>query len=258
LEEVGLADKMSRMPGELSGGEQQRVAVARALANEPMIVLADEPTGNLDSNTSKSLMNLIRKMNEATGQTFIIITHDPQVAEATDRTVRMKDGVFVAEEEAVSSGNLCGNLKFEERISRSRNSYSIKDQQRKVKEMTDEQNRDAYSSNESKHNMVHTFGTQDDCVSSKICRENSIGQPSLLVFPQSNEYYSAVAETLDEAAKLMDKGFEYVCKKGDVMLFLRRAEAARAGPLQKGNFRGVTKNDSSKVHDLHHQRDLPT
>lgn len=101
LESVGLAEKAKRMPYELSGGEQQRVAVARALANNPSIVLADEPTGNLDSKASASLMDLIRSLNEVEEQTFIIVTHDPQVSELTDRTVYMKDGVIIEEETCV-------------------------------------------------------------------------------------------------------------------------------------------------------------
>ena len=83
------------MPCELSGGEQQRVAIARALANDPAIVLADEPTGNIDSKTSMSLMNLIDRMNEEKEQAFIIVTHDPQIAKATDRIIHMKDGVLI-------------------------------------------------------------------------------------------------------------------------------------------------------------------
>jgi ABC-type lipoprotein export system ATPase subunit len=73
------------------------MAVARALANQPVVLLAHEPTGNLDSETSMNLMNLVDKMNEEARQTFIIITHDPQVAEATVRVIHMKDGVFIAE-----------------------------------------------------------------------------------------------------------------------------------------------------------------
>lgn len=114
LKEVGLAGKENRMPCELSGGEQQRVAVARALANDPTIVLADEPTGNLDSKTSMNLMDLIDRMNEKAEQTFIIITHDPQVAEATDRTIYMKDGVLIGGKVSNTSTNLTHeNLKLE-------------------------------------------------------------------------------------------------------------------------------------------------
>jgi putative ABC transport system ATP-binding protein len=97
LEEVGLSQKFNHMPHELSGGEQQRVAIARALANSPAIVLADEPTGNLDSKTSKEVVSLMRRLNEEERQTFIIVTHDQQVAEAADRIVQMKDGVIIRE-----------------------------------------------------------------------------------------------------------------------------------------------------------------
>ena len=113
LEEVGLADKTDHRPSELSGGEQQRVAVARALANDPVIVLADEPTGNLDSKNAENLINLIAKMNEETDQTFIIITHDQQVAKATDRVIGMKDGVFTSEKTPFQLGTLYKDLKLE-------------------------------------------------------------------------------------------------------------------------------------------------
>lgn len=102
LEAVGLAEKASCMPNELSGGEQQRVAIARALANSPTLILADEPTGNLDSKTATELMNLLRGLNEEEGQTMIIVTHNHEVAKATDRTLDMKDGVMVAEEERLN------------------------------------------------------------------------------------------------------------------------------------------------------------
>jgi putative ABC transport system ATP-binding protein len=95
LDQVGLLDKANRMPYELSGGEQQRVAVARALANEPTIVLADEPTGNLDSKTSAELIDLINIINKENGQTFVIVTHDTEVAEVADRIIYMKDGRIV-------------------------------------------------------------------------------------------------------------------------------------------------------------------
>lgn len=91
LEQVGLLNKANRMPFELSGGEQQRVAVARALANYPSIVLADEPTGNLDSKNSAKLIDLFNMINEENGQTFILATHDHEVARSADRIVYMKD-----------------------------------------------------------------------------------------------------------------------------------------------------------------------
>ena len=97
LEQVGLSDKMGRMPFELSGGERQRVAVARALANNPSIVLADEPTGNLDSKTATNLIDLFNVINDENGQTFVLVTHDSEVAESADRIIYMRDGIIVDE-----------------------------------------------------------------------------------------------------------------------------------------------------------------
>lgn len=97
LDHVGLSDKLGRMPYELSGGERQRVAVARALANNPSIVLADEPTGNLDSKTAANLIDLFNVINDENGQTFVLVTHDSEVAESADRIIYMKDGLIVDE-----------------------------------------------------------------------------------------------------------------------------------------------------------------
>ena len=97
LEHVGLGDRMTHRPLEMSGGEQQRVAVARALVNRPAIVLADEPTGEVDTTTADELMALLRALNQE-GQTFIIVTHDPSVAAQTDRTVYLRDGKVTREE----------------------------------------------------------------------------------------------------------------------------------------------------------------
>jgi putative ABC transport system ATP-binding protein len=92
LRSVGLDEYLEdNKPNELSGGEQQRVAIARALANDPDIILADEPTGNLDSKTSKGIMHLLKQTNER-GKTIIVVTHDPQVASYTSRTFKLKDG----------------------------------------------------------------------------------------------------------------------------------------------------------------------
>jgi putative ABC transport system ATP-binding protein len=92
LKLVGLTSRMDHLPGELSAGEQQRVAVARALANDPAIILADEPTGNLDSKTSKKIMKLLDKLNEELGTTIIVVTHDDKMALLTKKLVFIKDG----------------------------------------------------------------------------------------------------------------------------------------------------------------------
>lgn len=94
LQLLGLADKMNNKPNQLSGGEQQRVAVARALINNPSIVFADEPTGNLDSQNAKDLHDLFTKLRDEFNQTFLIVTHNQQLAALSNRTLHMKDGVF--------------------------------------------------------------------------------------------------------------------------------------------------------------------
>jgi putative ABC transport system ATP-binding protein len=92
---VGLGDRGSHRPSELSGGEQQRVALARALVNKPTLILADEPTGNLDSGRSAEILALLRQFNRERGQTFVLVTHDAEVAAACDRVIHMRDGVIV-------------------------------------------------------------------------------------------------------------------------------------------------------------------
>jgi len=92
---VGLEDKGRNRPTELSGGEQQRVAVARALANEPKIILADEPTGNLDTKTGKKIMELLMRLNEEENKTLIIVTHDLSIAEKANRIIKLQDGKVV-------------------------------------------------------------------------------------------------------------------------------------------------------------------
>jgi putative ABC transport system ATP-binding protein len=98
LDMVGLADRADHVPDELSGGQRQRVAIARALVNDPAIVWADEPTGDLDSENAEEIVALMRQLNRERGLTFLIVTHDIAVGRATDRIVRMVDGVVVDEE----------------------------------------------------------------------------------------------------------------------------------------------------------------
>ncbi|NLF52507.1 MAG: ABC transporter ATP-binding protein [Leptolinea sp.] len=102
LEMVGMSHRLDHLPGQLSGGQRQRVAIARALANKPSLVLADEPTGNLDSANGRDLIKLMRDLNQSQGTTFILVTHDHEVAAQTRRVIRMADGKITADEKIYS------------------------------------------------------------------------------------------------------------------------------------------------------------
>jgi putative ABC transport system ATP-binding protein len=113
LEMVGLGDRLHHKPNELSGGQQQRVAIARALVTNPAIIMADEPTGNLDSKSSEEIMGIFQRLNEEHGITIIFVTHEREIAEHTRRVVRLADGVIVEDHPVLNPRKLESPVHFE-------------------------------------------------------------------------------------------------------------------------------------------------
>jgi putative ABC transport system ATP-binding protein len=114
LELVGLGDRVNHHPNELSGGEQQRVAIARALVNEPSLILADEPTGNLDSVAGEEVMRIFQELNEQHGITIVLVTHEQTIAEHTRRIVRLQDGLVVSDEPVPNPRRAVGTIALEQ------------------------------------------------------------------------------------------------------------------------------------------------
>jgi putative ABC transport system ATP-binding protein len=115
LERVGLGDRLHHRPNELSGGQQQRVAIARALINDPAIILADEPTGNLDSKSGAEIMGIFQELNERNGITVVFVTHEPDIAEHTKRIIRLMDGRIV-EDAPVLHPRRAGDRAYDKRV----------------------------------------------------------------------------------------------------------------------------------------------
>lgn len=109
LESVGLADRMHHMPNQLSGGQQQRVAIARSLVNDPVVILADEATGNLDTRTSYEIMELLQRLNTDQGKTIVFVTHEPDIARLTSRNIIFRDG-WVTKEQPVADRLLASEM----------------------------------------------------------------------------------------------------------------------------------------------------
>lgn len=111
LESVGLADRMGHMPNQMSGGQQQRVAIARSLVNDPVLILADEATGNLDTRTSFEILALLQKLNEEEGKTIVFVTHEPDIAKCMKRNVVFRDGNILRKEPVLERANAARVLK---------------------------------------------------------------------------------------------------------------------------------------------------